>query len=312
VIVDGEAIDFLDAEHAAELDPANADDHPYRPTVERTTPSTQPARRRLREVTQKAGTTDWQFITKLAEKHGFIVFVFFHLESRRWIGYWGPEGNVPQSVEWIFRYNAGDQTTLGDIRPNVSLRNQSTEIDLLYVDPVTRRTNRLRVAMDNVDPNFSPWRGVVEGSEPNQDPIGDGPEVTLTVQGERVRVNADHRFTSAEDARQWLMAYWLRHAEDYMFMEGNTIVGLPECRAREKHQFLGIGRYAGSYFITQVRHSMSPGQVYGTTFTARKIVDFNQDDLGDDMVVVDSEDIGAGETAIDQESDDPLAVFGLT
>jgi hypothetical protein len=298
-IVDGEVIDFLDAQHAAELDPANADEHPYRSSTNRTTPDRTPSNRRLREVTQKAGTTDWQFISKLAEKHGYIAFVFFHLDSRRWIGYWGPDSHVPQSIQWLFRYNAGDATTLGDVRPNTSVRNQSTEIDLLYVDPVTNRTNRLRVAMDNVDPNFAPWSGVVEGSEGNQDPIGDGPEVTLTIHGQRVRVNADHRFTTAEDARQWLMSYWLRHAEDYMHIEGNTIVGIPECRAREKHEFDGIGRYSGGFFVTQVRHEMKPQQVYKTSFTARKVVDYNEDDLGDDMVVVDQEEIGAGEVAVD-------------
>lgn len=294
-IVDGDVIDFLDEQHAAELDPANDDRHPYLPSTERTTPERTPSRRRLREVTQKAGTTDWQFITKLAEKHGYITFVFFHIESRRWIGYWGPEGNIPQSVTWIFRYNAGNLSTLGDVRPNVSVRNQSTEIDLLYVDPVTRRTNRLRVAMENVDENFSPWRGVVEGSSPNQDPVGDGPEVTLTIHGQRVRVNANHRFTSAEDARQWLMAYWLRHAEDYMYIEGSTIVGLPEMRAREKHEFDGLGRYSGGFFVTQARHSLAPNQIYRVEFTARKVVNFNEDDLGDNMVVVDSEDLGAAE-----------------
>jgi phage protein D len=276
------------------------------PIVQLPTPTHAPGRdRRLREVTQKAGTTDWQFITKLAEKHGYIVFVFFHIDSRRWIGYWGPESNVPQSVKYVFRYNAGDQTTIGDIRPNTSIKNQSTEIDLLYVDPVTRRTNRLRVAMDNVDPNFAPFRGVVQGSESNQDPIGDGPEVTLTVAGQRVRVNANHRFTSAEDARQWLMSYWLRHAEDYMHMSGNMIVGLPECRARERHEFQGIGRYAGEAFITEVRHAMSPGQIYETSFTIRKSADFNQDDLGDDMVVLDQEIMGQPEV----EPLDPTAVL---
>jgi len=263
-----------------------------------------PVTRRLREVVQKAGTTDWDFIKKLAEKHDFILFVFYHLETARWIGYWGPESNVPQFRQYTFRYNDGPNTTLGTLRPNTSARNQSTEIDLIYVDPVNGRENRLRVAMDNLSEYTDGIRGQGDSYQTN-DPVGEGPEVVLRIHGQRVSVNADRRFTSAEDARRWLMSYWLSRAKDFYVIEGDTIIGIPEMRAREHHFLYGIGRYSGEFFITQATHSMSPGQIYKTTFVGRaKTAALGTDEMGDDMLVVDQQTLG--ESQPEPESDPAL------
>lgn len=253
-----------------------------------------------RSVTQKAGTTDWDFLKELAAKHGFILFVFFHIDSRRWIGYWGPESNVPQFRQYIFRYNAGDLTTLGDVRPNVSAKGQATEIDLIFTDPRSRRENRLRVSMDNVNNYNSEFRGE-SGINPIGNPLGDGPEVTLAVHGQRVHVRANHMFTSAEDARIWLMAYWINHAEDFALLEGNTIVGIPELRAREHHIFEGLFRFSGTYFVTQARHYMSPGSMYCTEFTARRSSTLQPGDDNTDALTVDQKEIGSG-TSDDSET----------
>lgn len=259
---------------------------------------------RQREVTQKAGTTDWDFIIKLGEQHGFITFVFFHIESRRWIGYWGPEGNIPQFRQYTFRYNAGDETTLGTVRPNLSAKNQSTEIDLIYVDPISGRENRLRVAMDNLNEYTE---GIHVQGDPldTNEPIPTGPEVVLRIHGQRIVTHADRRFTSAEEARLWLMSYWLRHARDFYFIEGDTIVGIPEMRAREYHFFEGFGRYSGEFFVTQTRHSMSPGQVYKTSFVARAKNPFREgNEQGDDMLVADQ--VNLGESQPEPESEEQL------
>jgi len=282
------------------------DDYRYRNVLaerwaEQTPPQTT-RETRQREVTQRAGTTDWDFIMKLAKQHGFIVFVFFHIESHEWIGYWGPEDNVPQFRKYTFRYNAGDETTLGTVRPNLSAKNQSTEIDLIYVDPVNGRENRLRVALDNLNENMEELSVPGEMTE-RRDPIGNGPEVILRIHGERVRVNADRRFTSADDARVWLMSFWLEHARDFYFIEGDTIVGIPEMRAREYHVLEGFGRYSGEFFITQSRHGMSPGQGYRTSFVGRAKSPFREgDEQGDDMLVTDQTVLGESQPTPESET----------
>lgn len=264
------------------------------------TPSQNQRRTRQREVTQRAGTSDWDFIVDLGEQHGFITFVFFHIESQRWIGYWGPEGNVPQFRKYTFQYNVGDETSLGDVQPKLSVKNQSTEIDLIYVDPVNGRENRLRVALDNLNENMSEFR---DTDLMNREPIGNGPDVVLSIHGQRVHVNADRRFTSAEDARRWLMAYWMRYAEDFFTIEGNTIVGIPEMRAREYHNIHGIGRYSAEFFITQARHVMGPGKMYSTSFVGRAKNPYNPDDeQGDDMLVVDQSNLGENQPEPETET----------
>lgn len=253
-----------------------------------------------RKVTQKAGTSDWEFLLKLAEGHGFILFVFFDITSRRWIGYWGPERNVPQFRQFIFRYNAGDNTTLGNVNPNLSTRNQSNEINLLYYDPVSRRENRLRVAIDNASERYSNFH--TYGPEAREDIIGEGPEVTLVIHGQRVRVNANRRFRSAEDARRWLVGFWIQHANDFITIDGDTIVGIPEIRGREKHVFQGVERFSGEYFLTQVRHTLSPGSGYKTSFVGRKVVSYQNESTDSDLLVVDQSEVAT--TGIDEESTD--------
>lgn len=219
-----------------------------------------------RQVVQKSGTSDYEFIKKLAKNHGFIVFVFYMYDARRWIGYWGPINHVPQPHLYTFRYNAGEGTTLSSVRPRISMRNQKTEIDLQMVDPRNGRNQRVRVSMDSVSQYSPEFRGP-DGTQPIREPLGNGPEVILTIHGQRVSVVADRVFTDPEDARRWLMAFWMRHASDFCTIEGTTIIGLPEMRARQKHMITGMGRLDGTYFISKTTHRMATGSPYQVSFS---------------------------------------------
>jgi len=89
------------------------------------------------------------------------------------------------------------------------------------------------------------------------------------------------------------MAYWLRYAEDFYIIDGDTIIGIPEMRAREYHVLEGLGRYSGEFFITQTRHMMKAGAVYKTTFVGRAKTPFVPgDEQGDDTLVVDQVELG--------------------
>jgi len=272
---------------------------PGRPrTIPSNEPQAEPAATESRRVVQRAGTTDWAFIQELAKKHGYICFTFFDYETRQWIGYWGLEENIPQSREYIFRYAAGPNTTLKTFRHSSSSRNQSTEIDLLFVDPITRRENRLRVNIQQgaEAPN------IAENETENPDPIGTGPEVVLQVNGQRTMVNANHRFTSAEDAQRWLVAYWRRYAADFQVVEGETLIGIPELRAREYHIFDGVYRDSGRYFVLCTRHSMGDSN-YTTSFTCRKTPTNVEDNA---EVTVESEEMNRHE--VDPTVDRPSNV----
>lgn len=269
--------------------------------AEPTTPVADAERQRTggRKVVQKSGTSDWEFIKKLAKSHGYIVFVFFHYESKRWIGYWGPPQNVPPHTSYEFQYNAGDDTTLGNVKPRVSMRGQKTEIDLSFVDPRAGKEQRVRVSMDSINPYSSEFRGP-DGPAAIPEPIGNGPQVTLTIHGQRVQTIANRPFTSMDDARRWLMAFWFRHATEFCQVEGDTIIGLPEMRARQKHQITGIGRTSGDFFITKATHSMKPGSVYQSKFSGYRVVDFLAAPVTptSNLMTVDSNDLGQSEPEV--------------
>jgi phage protein D len=258
----------------------------------RTTTNTVTERTGGRRVVQKSGTSDWEFLKKLAKNHGFIVYVFFLYEAHRWIGYWGPPSNVPQQHIYTFKYAQGDDTTLHSLRPRISMRGQKTEIDLQTVDPRSGREQRLRVSMDTVSQYSPEFRGP-DGTSTIREPLGNGPEVVLTIHGRRTTVVADRPFTDPEDARRWLMAFWMRHASDFCTAEGKTIIGLPEMRARQQHIFTGIGRIDGAFFITKATHKMSKSG-YNCTFSGYRIVDLLEGNAitENDLLTVDENALG--------------------
>ena len=246
-----------------------------------------------RRVVQKAGTSDWEFIKKLAKNHGYIMFVFYYFGTGDWIGYWGSPHNVPQHVVYQFHYNNGDGTTIQSFRPKLSTRGQKTEIDLMYTDPVTRRQQKLRVAMENVSSYTSEFRGP-DATALMTETLGSGPEVLLSINGQRVAVQANRRFTSMDDACRWLMAFWYQHAPEFCEAEGEFIAGLPEIHCRHKHVMNGFSRYDGNYFLTQVSHKMSPGSVYTTSFSGYRVVDmlWSPPDQETEALTVESEEMG--------------------
>lgn len=246
-----------------------------------------------RRVVQKAGTTDWEFLKKLAKNHGFIMFVFYYYETGTWIGYWGSPHNVPQHVQYNFHYNYREMTTLKSFRPRISTRGQKTEIDMVFTDPATRKRQRLRVAMENISRYSPEFRGP-DSTALLDEPLGSGPEVTLTIHGRRTSVQADRNFRNIDDARRWLMSFWYNHASEFCEAEGEFIQGIPEIHCRHKHQFDGLTRFDGIYFLTQVSHKMSPGAMYTTSYSGYLMVDmlFNEPEQENGMMTVESENMG--------------------
>ena len=244
-----------------------------------------------RRVVQKSGTSDWDFCKMLAAKHGFIMFVFFHYPSRQWIGYWGAHQNIPQQFLYTFKYARGDETTLKRFKPIISMRGQKTEIDMTVVDPRSHREQHLRVSMDSVNNYSTEFRGP-DGSSRIEEPLGNGPQVVLSIHGQRVAVSAGRNFSTPEDARIWLMSFWYRHAADFCQAEGETVIGLPEMRARQFHYVEGVGRSSGKYFITKATHKMGTGAFYTVNFSGYRIVDMLESEPNPDdqhLTIEDSE-----------------------
>lgn len=246
-----------------------------------------------RRVVQKAGTSDWEFLKKLAKNHGFIMFVFYYYETKSWIGYWGSPHNVPQHVTYDFHYNYREMTTLKSFRPRISTRGQKTEIDMVYTDPATRKRQRLRVAMENISQYSPEFRGP-DSTALLDEPLGNGPEVVLTIHGRRTSVQADRNFRSIDDARRWLMSFWYNHASEFCEAEGDFIQGIPELHCRHKHTFDGLTRFDGTYFLTQVTHKMDTGSMYTTTFSGYLMVDMlnNEPEQENGLMSVESENMG--------------------
>jgi len=156
--------------------------------------------------------------------------------------------------------------------------------------------------MDNISEYTGDLRGP-NGPATMSSPVGEGPEVTLIVHGQRVRTHADRRFRNVEEAREWLMAYWVTNAKDFHVIEGDTVIGIPELRGRQYHRFLGMERFSGRFFVSQVRHEMSTGSAYKTSFSGYKAFSHSSDeDPGSDLLVVDQNEIGQGEALYRDET----------
>lgn len=247
-----------------------------------------------RRVIQKAGTSDWAFLKELAANHGYIVFVFYSYSHSCWIGYWGPSSNVPQIIRYNFEFNNYDESTLESFKTKESIRGQSTEIDLSYVNPRDRREYVLKVTMENLSRYAPEFRGRYAGwlNSDGIAPEGSGPEVVLTIHGQRVSVPIMRPFTDAAEARRWLMAFWIRHASEFCEAEGKLIIGIPEVHARHRHSISGVGRFSGNYFFTKVSHRMSSGSAYETTVSGYRVVEMMFDTDSPEPVSVETREIG--------------------
>lgn len=220
---------------------------------------------------RKRGTTRWQFLVRLARLNGYVVFVKYDPRKRTNVGYFGPPDVEDQPEKFKFHYGTGEpDATLLEFFPETNLSNQTTKLELSWVDPSTRKSHRLEVEVTRKTKEKTLFVGT-EGTKELKRPISNGPKVTFTIFGQRTEEVVGRTFRSTADAKRFGAA-WFQARQDEFALGRGAVLGLETLRRGQVHELLGIGnRLSGDWHFTSTTHKMSGNSIYEVGFTARKV-----------------------------------------
>jgi phage protein D len=94
-----------------------------------------------------------------------------------------------------------------------------------------------------------------------------GPELATGAFGAREHTVVDRPVASLTEAKQLARALYTGRALEFVTGNGTTI-GIPEMAAGTVVRLLGLGRFSGSYYVTQCTHTIGAAG-YQTSFAAR-------------------------------------------
>lgn len=220
---------------------------------------------------RKKGQTFWDFIKNLEKINGYVTEIRYDPTFGSDVVYFGPKRQGTDD-RFVFHYGTGEpDSTLLEFWPDMGLAETKTEIEVVYVDPRTRKTRKVKVEADPREAEKVRFKGA-PGARSARQELRNGPSVTVAVLGQQVKTIPDRQFTSPKDARRWAAAWWARKEQEFLFARG-TVLGEPSLRKGQVHTFvLPDVRYSGDWRLTSVRHAMSGGSQYETEFTAAKVV----------------------------------------
>jgi hypothetical protein len=234
-------------------------------------------------VTKKSGMTDYQFIRGLANLGAFEFKVFYDPISKLWKFNFRPP-TTDQQKKYTFTYGP-DSYTLLDFEPSWGLRDQPSEVKVLFLDKYSgiyqqvsskgvsskvKKATLSRVDQDGAD--FVPdmkWTdagGVVDQEMLSLE------KVRIATGGISVEVVPERPFPSIDFAETFA-ARWMKEHRDNFIVGTGHLVGLEAVRPGDVHRLEGIGvQLTGDWEFTTVNHKLAPGNGFVTEFTAHKVL----------------------------------------
>lgn len=226
----------------------------------------------LKTRVRKKGVTRWQFLQHLAKINGFVVTVKYDPKKGTNIGYFGPPDEEDQANKYTFVYGTGEpDATLLEFRPNMSLASQETKLEMQYTDAKTRKTHKLVIDMSKKKAEDTLFTAS-KGKKKLKRTVPNGPVITFTIFGQRMKTVVGRTFTSAADAKRFAAA-WFQSMQDEFVLGNGAVLGVPDLRRGQVHELDGLGnRLSGDWHFTAVTHRMGQGSLYEISFSARKVV----------------------------------------
>lgn len=229
-----------------------------------------------RKITRwkKKGTSNWDFVQRLARLNGFEISVRYDPTEGLHKAYFGPpeqegSGEFPK---YKFVYGSGDtDATLLEFFPDLNLPSQTTKVQVAFTDPKNRKTHRLVAEIKKKDAEKTQYKGA-SGKKKLRRKVKNGPAVKLTVFGQTEEVIADRPFRTCAEAKRFAAAWFARRQKDFVFGRG-VVLGVPSLRRRQVHELeLPERRFNGDWIITSVHQRLGSSGLYETSFTAVKKV----------------------------------------
>jgi hypothetical protein len=220
---------------------------------------------------QSPDVTDWQFLRRLAKINGFDLWVDWSLEFEQWTVHFKRRDETG-AAGYAFEYNGADGSLLS-AEPDFSIKDQSTDVEVLVFDKKKRKVERTVIsgAKKAEEVQLSGAR-IAPGQLKAQKEIAEGASVRFTAFGQSFEAFSDRPFSSRKQAETFVQNLLRERERDFLIVQGK-VVGTPDLRARQFHELRGLGkRLDGLYRFTNVRHMMQPGAAYTCEFTAHKVL----------------------------------------
>lgn len=252
-------------------------------------------------VVLKKGSKHYEIIQGLANLNNREFWVDYNIRRNRWVLHW-KKIQRGQRPEFVFRYGAGDGSTLLEAEPEYGLRETVNQATILVFDQENQRWVSA-VEIDEAtgpDPIFRQGGGIQ--STPRSIPkktrtksekttksaarafaarrnarniIGEALENASAFRIAAGGVAIDvlppgRRFRDPEEAARWLLRWFLSKRDNFVSVQG-IVIGVEKLKANQVHTLAGLGeRLDGDYYFTRVRHIMSNG--YWCEFHANKVI----------------------------------------
>lgn len=253
-------------------------------------------------VVLKKGSKHYEIVRGFANLNNREFWIDYDIKRNKWVFHW-KKVNREQSPEFVFRYGAGDDSTLLEAEPEYGLRGTISQATILIFDSNNQRWVSA-IEIDDAagpDPIFRQGGGIQARSTPRSNPRKrrkknkrTKAEARATAHSRRARheirealenaaafriaaggiaidaLPPGRRFADAEDAARWLLRWFRAKQDNFITVQGATI-GVETLKANQVHTLVGLGdRLDGDYYMTRVRHIMENG--YWCEFTANKVI----------------------------------------
>lgn len=217
---------------------------------------------------QKKGTSDYKFIRGLANVNDRDLWIDWDHEVRTWVLHWRKSFRNQTKV-YTFEYVPVEGGTLLNFEPSYGMREDITELKVLYYDLETEEWKSIdlkETGGDIADPRL--FQGTGDDVE---EPINNASSIRIEAAGHSIDVVPDRVLHSAEEAQTFAEA-WFRARKDHFIVGRGRVVGLENLKPRQVHTLLGLGnRLSGDYEFTSVKHVFGQGG-YVCHFVAHKVM----------------------------------------
>lgn len=224
-----------------------------------------------RDIMQKGGMSDYEFIQGLSNVTGYVFWVDCD-ENGQWQGWFlDPEGDtikLLQDKEYTFTYNTADASLLS-FQPEQVFSGSITKLVYEQHNPRKGEVEVIEIEADDVTQDT-----LVEGepTEPVSGDPADGVNVKLYIGDYSIEVATGKSFTSVGQFEAWARGWFRRNRQNFINARG-VVTGIETLRARQTHNIDGVGTfYSGKYYFSRVKHVLSSSSGYTTDFNCRKII----------------------------------------
>jgi hypothetical protein len=223
-----------------------------------------------RDLFQKVGMTDYEFVRGIANFTGFLFWVDWDVSISSWVLHFKDPARISvQDKVYTFRYNQGDLSTLLEFNMQMALRDALTKVTIEVSD------GKGHVFKDTIEDNAN-QPDVLYTGNPKDEKITQtyttGGAIKLFFGEHSIDIPSKAHINNAADLKMYVSKWFADNRANFIIGDG-TVIGLESLACRQRHILSGLGvAYDGKYEFTKVTHKQSLDG-YFCTFSARKIIE---------------------------------------